>query len=63
MEVGTAFRMSEKEAGRNVRAGGRTGRGRKGEGGEKEERDRNREDRERQIVYCCCLIRLTLETF
>lgn len=49
VEVGTAFRMTEEEAGRNVRAGGRTGRGRKGrEGGKK--RDRNREDGERQIV-------------
>lgn len=45
MEVGTAFRITEEEAGRNVRAGGRTGRGRKGkEGGKK--RNRNREDRE-----------------
>lgn len=49
MEVGTAFRMTEKEAGRNV-LGWRKDRKREKGGAGKEERDRNREDRERQIA-------------
>lgn len=49
VEVGTAFRMTEKEAGRNV-LGWRKDRKREKGGAGKEERDRNREDRERQIA-------------
>lgn len=49
MEVGTAFRITEKEAGRNV-LGWRKDRKREKGGAGKEERDRNREDRERQIA-------------
>lgn len=55
MEVGTAFRMTEKEAGRNV-LGWRKDRKREKGGAGKEERDRNREDRERQIALLLLLL-------
>lgn len=54
MEVGTAFRMTEKEAGRNV-LGWRKDRKREKGGTGKEERDRNREDRERQTALLLLL--------
>lgn len=65
VEVGTAFRMTEKQAGRNVLGWRKDRETEKGGGRRKEERDRDK-DRERQIVFffvLFCLIQWTLETF